>query len=250
MTTGPESDDRSVLGRAFRILGTFHAGRTRLTLSELARHAGIAPATAHRMTGQLVDNGALVRAPDGSYELGPRIFELGSLTARSRSLRQIALPHLHDLHVATGHCVHLVVREGLDARYLERLAGPDSVPTLSRSGGRVPIHACSGGLTLLAFAKPTLVQQVLVRGLEQLTPQTVCTRNDLLSVLAHVRATGRAICVDQMVVGTTSMAAALRSPTGEVVAAVSVVTANSVDTASLAVALEMATRSISRQLPG
>lgn len=249
MTTPPEWDDRSVLGRAFRILGTFNAERTQLSLSDLARHTGIALATAHRLTGQLLDHGALNRTMDGLYELGPRLSQLGSLAARSRELRHIALPHLHDLHAATGHSVHLVVRDGLDARYVERLSGPASVPTLSRSGGRVPLHVCSGGLVLLAHADCSVVRAVLVRGLERLTSHTIGTEVELGTALAHIRSSGYAIFTDHMMVGTTSIAVALRCPhTGVVVAAIALVTASSVESAPLILALDVVSRAVTRQL--
>jgi hypothetical protein len=47
--TGPNS----VLGRAVSLLTAFHDGESELTLSELARRAGLAKSTAHRLLREL-----------------------------------------------------------------------------------------------------------------------------------------------------------------------------------------------------
>ncbi|MGO7984278.1 IclR family transcriptional regulator, partial [Rhizobium johnstonii] len=67
-------------------------------------------------------------------------------------MRSIALPFLEDLREATHEHVHLAVRDGLGAIYLEHLAGPDAVAVISDVGSRLPLHATGVGLVLLAHA--------------------------------------------------------------------------------------------------
>ena len=52
------------------------------------------------------------RGADGRYEIGRRIWLLGSLSALSRELRAIALPFMQDLSATTGENVHIAVLDG------------------------------------------------------------------------------------------------------------------------------------------
>ena len=76
-------------------------------------------------------------------------------------LREVAAPFLQDLYAATGDTVHLAVREGNRALYVERLSGKASVPVVSQVGGRLPLHTTGVGKVLLAHAPPDVVRQVL-----------------------------------------------------------------------------------------
>jgi DNA-binding IclR family transcriptional regulator len=69
----------SAAGKALDVLGAFASDARELTLSELARRAGLALSTAHRVVAELVAWGALERADDGRYRIGLRLYEVGAL---------------------------------------------------------------------------------------------------------------------------------------------------------------------------
>ena len=239
--------DRSVLGRAFAVLGAFTAQRPVLGLAELARRAELPVPTAHRLCAQLCTRGALERTEDGRYRIGVRLWELGALAPRAHGLRQVALPFLEDLYEATHQNVQLVVLEGTEALFVERLSGHHAVPLVGRAGGRLPLHASSGGLVLLAHGGPELLAAVLAGGLERFTEHTLSTEHRLRSVLAEVRHTGTVTCRQHLDPGSVAVAAPVRAG-GSVVAAVSVVVATTEDPAGLLPALTAACRGISRGL--
>lgn len=120
------------------VLAAYDARHPRRTLSELSRATGLPLSTTHRLVADLVAWGALARRPDGGYEIGRRIWELGMLAPASRGLRDVALPFLQDIAAATGENAHLAVLDGACALYVERISGSRSVPILSRSGSRLP----------------------------------------------------------------------------------------------------------------
>ncbi|MBV6762347.1 MULTISPECIES: IclR family transcriptional regulator [Rhodococcus] len=239
-------DDRSMLGRAFLVLGSFTSERPRLSQSELSRRTGLPLPTVHRLCRQLVANGALERVDDGHYEIGVRLWELGALAPRAHGLRQVALPYLEDLYEATRENVQLVVREDLEALYIERLSARGAVTVVGRAGGRLPLHASSGGLVLLAFGGKDLLDDVLAAGLERFTPSTITTEHRLRSTLDDIRRTGWVTCREHLNVGTLAVAAPVSRSTGEVVAAVSVVVPADKDPAPLIPAVRAAARGISR----
>ncbi|GAB2664404.1 IclR family transcriptional regulator [Nocardia goodfellowii] len=240
--------DRSVLGRAFELLRAFDAHRTELTLSELSRRTGMPLATVHRLCQQLIDLGALERDPSGCFQIGAGLWEIGSLAPRAHGLRAVALPYLEDLYEATHQNVQLIVLDGTEALYIERLSGHQSIPLLGRAGGRLPLHASSGGLILLAHAGPDLLAQVLAGGLAAFTPDTITTEHRLRSTLADIRRTNVVVCRRHIDPRSVAVAAPVRHGSGAVVAAVSVVLNATEDPAHLIPALHTACRGISRGL--
>ena len=77
--TRREDTPLSVTGRALTILAAFDADHRALTLSEISDRSGLPPSTTHRLLGEFVDWGALVRGRDRRYRIGPRLIGLAEL---------------------------------------------------------------------------------------------------------------------------------------------------------------------------
>jgi DNA-binding IclR family transcriptional regulator len=251
MAGGGRDPGRSVTSRVLAVLGAFDADHRQLSLSEVSRRAHLPVATAARLLGELVAGEALVRRPDGRYEVGRRLWQLGLLAPVHHELREVALPLMHDLHAATGDVVHLAVREGTAALYVERMVGSGSVPVLSRMGARLPLHATGVGKVLLAQAPPEVLQAVLA-DLPRVTRHTIVEPGRLLRELAEVRRRGYARTSEEMTLGSASLAVPVRLPTsGTPIAALGVVTpAARPRTTRLLPALQVAAAAIGRSLPG
>jgi DNA-binding IclR family transcriptional regulator len=213
---------RSVTRRALSILEAFDSTHRQLNLSEIARRAGLPLTTVHRHVRELVDWQALERRADGSYQIGARLWHLGLLAPMHAELRELALPHLQDLCAATGDTVHLAVRQGLEALYVERLGGARSVRVVSRPGGTLPLHATGVGKVLLAWA-PDAVKRSMLTRLPRITPFTVVEPARLLAQLVEIMRTGAAWTREEMALGASSIAAGIIGADGDVVAAVGLV---------------------------
>ncbi len=214
---------RSVTSRVLTVLGTFDENHPRQGLSEIARRAGMPVPTVSRLLAELVAGKALARRPDGRYEIGRRLWQLGLLAPVNQELREVALPFMHDIHAATGDVVHIAVREGSAALYVERIVGRGSVPVLSRMGSRLPLHATGVGKVLLAEAPPEVLDEVLAN-LTPLTRYTITDPAQLLPDLAETRRRGYARTMEEMTLGSASIAVPVRPEPGPPVAALGVVT--------------------------
>lgn len=241
--TGPNS----VLGRAVSLLTAFR-GEPELTLSELARRAGLAKSTAHRLLREL-EHWDFVERTDGGIRLGMGLFELGSQAPRQRGLHEAAAPFLADLFEATHETVHLAVLDGLEVVYVQKLAVRRGPKVPSRVGGRMPAYCTGVGKAMLAFGSPEQVNAVLSAGLARRTPRTVVAPGLLRKELATIRERGVALEHEESTVGITCVAAPILDGRGLAVAAVSITGwVNRLDPARLAPAVRTAALGMSRVL--
>jgi DNA-binding IclR family transcriptional regulator len=207
------------------ILGCFSAQRPTLRLSQLSRLTDIPLTTTHRQVGELVRWGALERAEDGSYRIGLRLWEVGSLAPRSLGLREAALPFLEDLYEATHENVQIAVRDGAEVVFLERISGRQAVHVVTRPGSRLPVHATGVGLVLLAHAPSEQIEVILSAPLQRYTDYTVTDPTRLRRILAEIRRSGYVVSDRQVELVSATVAAPVYGPDGTVVAALSIVVA-------------------------
>jgi DNA-binding IclR family transcriptional regulator len=211
-----------VTARLFAVLDSFDTGHREQRLSDIARRADLPLPTAHRMVRDLVGWGALARTDAGTYVPGRRLWDLGLLAPTHTGLREVASPFLHDIYGATLATVHLAVRDGTTALYVDRLMGHASVPVVSRIGSRLPLHATGVGKVLLAYA-PDDVRQAVLSDLRRVTAHTVVQPGRLRQELARVRQEGFAQTSEEMSLGACSVAVPVRDGADDVVAALGIV---------------------------
>jgi DNA-binding IclR family transcriptional regulator len=196
-----------VLDKAALVLGALEAGPA--TLAGLVQVTGLARPTAHRLAVALEHHRLVARDMQGRFILGPRLGELAAAAGEDRLLAA-AGPVLARLRDITGESAQLFRRQG-DGRVCvaaaERPTGlRDTIPV----GTQLTMHAGSAAQILLAWEEP----ERLHRGLQG-AKFTAAT-------LAAVRRRGWAQSVGEREAGVASVSSAIRSPSGKVVAAVSV----------------------------
>lgn len=211
-----------MITRVVRVLDTFSADRTVQTASEIGRRAGLPSATAHRLVDELVAVGVLERDDEHRVRLGMRLWELALRGSTALRLRQAALPHMEWVQAQLREHTQLAVLEQEEALFLERLSHPEAVSNITRVAGRLPLHASSSGLVLLAHADPALRERVLTGPLRAVGPQTITDAEMLQRALREIRRTGFVAAPGSIEAVSTGMAVPIRD-SGSVVAALSVV---------------------------
>ncbi|AGZ43020.1 IclR family transcriptional regulator [Actinoplanes friuliensis] len=208
-----------VVGKVMVILDAFTAEDRGVSFAELQRRTGLAKATLHRLSGELVAARLLDRV-DGRFHLGGHLFELGLRASVERGLVEVATPFLEDLYERTHETVHLGLREGTEVVYVLKIGGHRQAAAPSRLGGRMPLHATAIGKALLAYA-PSDVRSAVLRGpLERLAPRTITAPGILADQLGEVAAAGVAYEFEESAVGIVCVGAPIVA--GVLVAAVSV----------------------------
>jgi DNA-binding IclR family transcriptional regulator len=238
----------SVLSRAVRIVEAFGPGDTALTVTEIARRSGLHIATASRLVEELSSFGWLQRDEDRKVRIGVRMWEVVSRASPTLSLREAAMPVMEDLHAIVGQHIQLGVMEGDEVLFVERLTAPGAVINYTRVAGRLPLHASSSGLLLLAYAPPAQQERIISRPLEVFTEQTIASPSQLRSALAEVRRQGYAFLAGHLHPDATGVAVPVRDPAGKVVAALAIIVPNDDVARSRVAVLQAASRAVSRAM--
>lgn len=237
-----------VLDRVSELFAAFDEDTQRLTLSELARRAEIPKSTVHRLVNHLARLG-LLEVRDGQIQLGIRLFELGELVPRRRTLADAAAPHMIDLRDATGRTVHLAVLDGQDVVYVHITPGRTGPRMPSRIGGRLPVHATGVGKAILAFSPAATVQPIVEGPLPPMSPYTITLPGALGRELVSIRSSGVAYDREESTVGISCVAAPVLGPHGYAIAALSVSgTTAGTDVARLGPAVQTAALALSRAI--
>ncbi|WP_433521368.1 IclR family transcriptional regulator [Nocardia pseudovaccinii] len=192
-------DNLSLLQRSAVVLDSFPGG-TSLSLAEVCARTGLPRSTTHRVLVALVELGWLTRNGN-KFELGLTLFELGERVALKHRLRAAALPFMQDLYAVTGQTVHLAVRDGHDAVYLEKIHGHSILPLPSQTGGRLPLTCTAVGKALLATENSAVQAEVLARPLRSFTVNSITDPARLARELDAVRRTGIAIEREEAALG-------------------------------------------------
>ncbi|MFF7554511.1 IclR family transcriptional regulator C-terminal domain-containing protein [Streptomyces olivaceus] len=180
------------LARGLTVLTAFGEGRSRLTLTEVARATGLTRATARRALITHTHAGLITASRDHTFSLTPRVLSLGFPPLSRASLPDIAQPHLTALAARVGESTALAVLSdsGEEIQYTARAAAGRVLTAHVPVGTRLPAHATALGRVLLPHPE--------------------------------ARTQGYALVDEELEAGLRAIAAPVRDRTGTVVAAVNV----------------------------
>jgi DNA-binding IclR family transcriptional regulator len=213
-----------VIERMMSLLGALSRHATPVNLKQLATETRLHPSTAHRILSVMVDNRLVDRIEPGTYRLGIRLLELGSLVKSRISVRQEALPHMQDLHQELGETVNLSVRHDDEMVYIERTSGNHSMMRVVQIiGARAPLHITAVGKLFLAEDGPEKCGVYAQRtGLPRYTDNTLTDPDALGKELEKIRRQGYAFDNEEAEKGVSCIGAGIYNDDGRLVAGLSV----------------------------
>ena len=213
------------LERGLAILSAFGSDRSTIGVSELSRELGLSRSTTHRYIATLTSLGYLQQdAETKRYRLGPRVLDLGFAAINSMDIREISVSHLQALSDATGFTANLAILDGGDVVYIERCrtsrSGQREIDLNLHVGSRLPAYCTAMGKALLAFVPEDRLEEIL-DGVDLVArgPNTITDRVALRAEMERIRTLGVAVNNEELAYGLRSIAAPIRSSSGEVVAA-------------------------------
>lgn len=224
MTIRPKRNyDITALQRGLRLLHLFSESPRGLTAKQVAALSRLPVSTVHRFLANLVTAGFLNRDGEGTHHLGIACFSIGQAAVGQLDIRRLSLPYLRELNQQTRETIHLTVRHGLSAVYVEKLDSPEPVRIHSRIGAAVPLHCTAVGKVMLAYMPLEEQERIISEiDLKRLTPNSVGNVQELKTELYRVRKNGYACDLEEHELHIRCVAAPIWDHTGSVQSSVSI----------------------------
>jgi IclR family KDG regulon transcriptional repressor len=178
----------TALQRGLDLLKLLANAENGLPATAIAKVSHLPVSTVHRFLMNLEASGFLSSDSAGVYHLGIACVTLGHAARGKLDVRRVSLPYLQELNRQTRETVHLTVRSGLSAVYVEKIDSLEPLRIHSRIGASVPLHCTAVGKVLLAYlpvAEQTAILDEMV--LRRFTENTISNLQELRTQLARVR---------------------------------------------------------------
>ena len=224
MTVHPKRRyDITALQRGLKLLNLFSESPRGLTAKQVAALSGLPVSTVHRFLANLVTAGFLNRDLEGTHHLGIVCFAIGQAAAGQLDIRRLSLPYLRELNQQTRETIHLTVRHGVSAVYVEKLDSPEPLRIHSRIGASVPLYCTAVGKVMLAYMPSDEQERVLSQlELKRLTPNTAGSLQELKAELFRVGKNGYASDLEEHELHIRCVAAPIWDHTGSVQSSLSI----------------------------
>ncbi|MGA8620940.1 MAG: IclR family transcriptional regulator [Candidatus Sulfotelmatobacter sp.] len=221
--TPKRSYNITALQRGLRVLQLFSESQHGLTAKEVAGRSRLPVSTVHRFLANLEGAGFLNCGGDSVYHLGIACFAIGQAALGQLDIRRVSLPYLQELNRQTRETIHLTVRHGLSAVYVEKLDSPEPLRIHSRIGAAVPLYCTAVGKVMLAYMADDESGRVLPQlALKRLTPNTAGNLQELGAELRRVRKNGYACDLEEHELHIRCLAAPIWDHAGAVNASLSI----------------------------
>lgn len=193
-----------------------------VSLVDAASELSYAKSTIHRHLTTLERRGYIVQQDD-HYYVGLRFLDLGVQARRRQRASRLAKEKVNEIATETDERAQFFVEEHGKAVYLHRSLGTNAVRTDAWPGKRMPLHVLAGGKALLAAMSPektsTIIEQIQF---EEITPETISSRDELYAELEEIRERGFAFNRQEALNGLHAIGVPVRDPSGDVIGGLSV----------------------------
>jgi len=213
----------TALQRGLGLLQLFSQSPHGLTAKQVASLSRLPVSTVHRFLVNLERANFLNCGTDGIYHLGTACFAVGQAALGQLDVRRLSFGYLQELNYQTRETIHLTVRHGTSAVYVEKLDSPEPLRIHSRIGVSVPLYCTAVGKIMLAYLpkdeQETVLQQI---ELSRRTPNTVGSLQELRAELYRVHKNGYACDMEENELHIRCIAAPIRDHSGAVHASLSI----------------------------
>jgi len=221
--TGKRKYNITALQRGLELLRLFKQSERGLTAMQVGRLSGLPVSTVHRFLVNLETAGFLKHGVNGIYNLGLECFAVGQAALGQLDIRRLSLPYLLDLNQQTRETIHLTIRHGLSAVYVEKIDSLEPLRIHSRIGASVPLYCTAVGKVMLGYM-PEVEREDALRQIElkRVTANTIGSLQELRTELLRVRKNGHACDMEENELYIRCIAAPIWDHQGEVHSSLSI----------------------------
>lgn len=212
-----KSSVRSV-ERALDILLCF-TDKMELSLTELAKKTELNKSTVFRLVASLERKGFLTRNKENEkYRLGLRLWELSAQLAHDDDPSIMLLPEMERLRDLLDETVSLYIQDGRERIRVQAVESKQTIRRVAPIGVRLPLYVGASSKILVAYADPETQKAILN---DEEWPANI-DKEDYMLQLLNIQQLGFATSIEEREVGTSAIAAPIKSRSGKLVAALAV----------------------------
>ncbi|MFX0560757.1 IclR family transcriptional regulator [Tepidibacillus infernus] len=196
-----------------------------LSIAEMARMTELPKSTLHRMVVTLESEGFLRRVDNSqhSYSLGLSLLELGYLVEQRLEIRKAAFSAMTKLRDQVNEAVNLIVVDGNEAVYIEKVDTSHPVRVYTRVGRRAPLYAGACPRILLSYMDDQEIEQLFNKfQWQKIANGTIVDKDLQLKMIAQTRESGYTVSYNELENGSAAVAMPIRDYTGKVIAGLSI----------------------------
>ncbi|MFB5086749.1 IclR family transcriptional regulator [Psychrobacillus sp. PGGUH221] len=208
--------------RSMDILNLFidHAA---LTFQEIIELSKIPKSSVYRMLISLEEMGFVVKGADSKYRLGLLFLTYGNLVSSRLDIRQIAFPIMQELHNELKEAINLIIRQGDEAIYIEKVDVYQKVRLYTAIGRRSPLYAGACSRVILSFLEDDEINSYLENvELKSFAMGTITDKEILLESIKNARTNGYTISHSELEDHTSAIAAPIFNNKGEIIGGISI----------------------------
>lgn len=195
-----------------------------LGLTDISEKVNLHKSTVHRLLNTLIVKGYVHQDGNSNkYKLTLKLFELGSKKVEKMNIVTTARPFLQELMEKTNESVHLVVREGPEIVYVEKIESQNPLRMYSRIGKRMQAYCTAVGKAMLSNISDEEILSVWNNSnIRKLTKYTITDFEKFKQVINIVREKGYATDEQENEIGIRCVAASVMNYNGETCGAISI----------------------------
>ena len=212
-----------VIDRAISLLDAIAAHTHPASLKSLAETTQLHPSTGFRILASLCDHGLVERTETGHYQLGVKLLQLGSRVQGRLDIRREARTILEWLRSEINETVNLIVREGDEVVYVERVTPSRMMRVEQAIGGHMPLHVTAVGKLFLAEGGAEACLEYAERsGLKPRTPHSITESTALWRNVKNAVQQGFAMDDEEAELGVGCIGVPVLDSTNRMIAGISV----------------------------
>lgn len=190
-------------------------------VSTISEELGLVKSGVHRVLTTLCELGYAVHEPETRrYQATLKTWELGSHIIGAHPAKRAAAPYMQELHRLTSETVNLLVLDGDDVLYLDKILSPRPLRFTTQPGTRAPAPLTASGIVILAH-EPN-AKEIIARVIKTEPRAKDLDLRKLNRELAQAKQLGYAISESRWTPGIMGIAAPILGRDGRAAAAIAI----------------------------
>lgn len=210
--------------RALSILELLSDYDEGLRIIDISEKVNLHKSTVHRLLKTLMHKGFVEQdLITNKYKISLKLYELGSKRTESLDILKVSKPYTKALMQSFNEVVHLVIRDGNDIVYIDKVEANNTIRMASNIGKRSPLYCTAVGKAILAYTDEKEVERVWRNSnIKKLTKNTIIDFKVFKEELKKVRELGYAVDDEENEIGVRCVGAPIFDYNGEVAGAISI----------------------------